>query len=172
MDLEAEILREYSKPQAQRIARYIGDDQRRFDQLMKLFLADTYRVTQRAAWIVSHCIDQYPNLIKPHLKAIIYNLNGPVHVAVKRNTVRILQFVEIPNSLKGPLANICFNYLQSGKETIAVKVFAMTVLANMAKTNPELGNELRILIEDQMPYASAGFASRGSKILRNISDHQ
>ena len=168
MDLKAEILREYSKPNAQRISRYIGDDQKRFDELMVLFLNDTYRVTQRAAWIVSHCIDQHPHLIKLHLKSIIANLSGPVNVAVKRNTVRVLQFLEIPKSLMGPLAEICFQYLQSTSETVAVKVFSMTILANITKTIPELKNELRIIIEDQMPYGSAGFISRGKKILRAL----
>jgi hypothetical protein len=49
-----------------------------------------------------------------------------------------------------------------------VKVFGMTVLANLCEKLPELKNELRIIIEDQMPYGSAGFKSRGSKILKKL----
>jgi hypothetical protein len=64
------------------------------------------------------------------------------------------------------LANICFGYLSDPKEPIAVRVFSMTVLANMAKENPELKNEIIPIIEDQLPFGSAGFRSRGTKVLK------
>jgi hypothetical protein len=44
----------------------------------------------------------------------------------------------------------------------------MTVLANLAKKLPELKNELVPLIEDQMPFGSAGFISRGRKVLKEL----
>jgi hypothetical protein len=169
LDIKKELLKEHSKAQAVKISNYIGDDPEKFNQLITLFLADEYRVTQRAAWVVSHCADQYPKLIEPHLEQLILNLKNQVHVAVKRNTVRVLQDVEIPEELLGETADICFNLMQSGEETIAVKVFAMTVLGNICVKFPELKNELIPLIEDQMPYGSAGFKSRGKKILKNLT---
>jgi hypothetical protein len=44
----------------------------------------------------------------------------------------------------------------------------MTVLLNIVKYVPELKEELKIIIEDQMPYASAGFQSRGKKTLKAL----
>ena len=38
MNLEAEILREHSKRQSVRIAKWVGSDKRRFKELMVLFL--------------------------------------------------------------------------------------------------------------------------------------
>lgn len=168
MDLRSEILKENSKPQALKIAHYIGNDPERFYELMQLFLAKEYRVTQRAAWILSHCCDKHPALILPHLSNLISNLKGNPPVAVRRNTVRILQFIDIPEELMGELADHCFKYLSSADEPVAVKVFSMTILANIVKVFPELAQELRILIEDQMPYGSAGFISRGNKILKSL----
>ncbi len=168
MNLRTEILREYSKPQAIKIASYIGNDENRFSELMTLFLEKEYRVTQRAGWIVSHCSDKYPQLLHPYLEKIIHNLGSDIPVAVKRNTVRILQFVDIPESLMGELADFCFQYLSDSKEPIAVKVFSMTIIANITVKFPELKEELRMVIEDQMPYGSAGFISRGRKILKGL----
>jgi hypothetical protein len=54
------------------------------------------------------------------------------------------------------------------KEPIAVKVFSMTVLANLSKSSPDIKKELRIAIEDQLPYGSAGFVSRAKKVLKEI----
>ena len=106
---------------------------------------------------MSHCADAHPHLIQPHLKPIIKNLQRPIHVVVKRNTVRVLQDIEIPDDLMGILAEPCFEFLTSNQEPVAVKVLSMTILANMAKKLPDFKKELTIIIEDQMPYASAGF---------------
>jgi hypothetical protein len=90
------------------------------------------------------------------------------HVAVKRNIMRLLQDIEIPKQLYGTLTDKCFT-LMDPKETIAVRVFSMSVLASIAKQEPDLKRELRIVIEDQLPYASAGFLSRAKKVLKEIS---
>ncbi|HTX19718.1 MAG TPA: hypothetical protein VMG34_13775 [Bacteroidota bacterium] len=169
MDLQKEILREHSKRQCLRIATWIGNDEERFKSLMTLFLKGEYRTTQRAAWIVKHCADRNPYLILPYLGPMIDRMLEPdVHVAVKRNVVRILQELELPRKYAGKVATICFNFLESPKEPIAVRVFAMTVLANLAQAEPGLRNEIRILVERQLEGASAGFRSRARKVLKQV----
>jgi len=53
MNLRSEILAEHSKAQAAKIVEWIGDSQQRFDELVKLFLHDEYKVMQRAGWPLS-----------------------------------------------------------------------------------------------------------------------
>jgi hypothetical protein len=101
---------------------------------------------------------------------MILNLQKPVNDAVKRNTLRVLRYVEIPEDLMGIAADICFKYLLSGKEPVAVKVHAMDVLFNITRKFPELKEELKLAIEDQMPFGSAGFRSRGGKILKSLNN--
>jgi hypothetical protein len=171
MDIKAALLAEHSKTQMAIVAAYIGDDERQFRMLMELFLGDSYRVTQRAAWAVSHCADKYPYLIAPYIEIMIKNLYRDVPDAVKRNTLRLLQDREIPDTVLEEAADIGFKIMERKGEPIAVKVFAMTMLANICKKVPELKNELKMIIEDQMPYGSAGFRSRGGKILRQLAKH-
>lgn len=169
MDLEAEILEEHSKRQAVRIASWIGTDRTRFRQLMGLFLKGEYRTTQRSAWIVNLCADKHPLLIRPYLKQMITRMQEPgVHDAVKRNVIRILQFIPIPDKLLGEVTSVCFEYLSSPNEPIAVRVFSMTVLANIAKKEPDLKNELRLTIQQQLSHASMGICSRARKVLDMI----
>ena len=168
MNIKTELLKEYSKPQAVKISNYIGRDENRFSELMKLFFEDGYRITQRAAWVVSHCSDKYPELIEPYIEPMILNLKNDIPVAVQRNTLRVLQEKEMPESIIGDAADICFKIMETAKEPIAVKVFAMTLLANICKNVPELKNELKILIEDKLPFGSAGFKSRANKILKKL----
>jgi hypothetical protein len=169
MNLESEILREHSKWQCVRIAKWIGADTKRFKELMDLFLTGEYRITQRAAWIIKHCVDEHAELVVPYIGNMIDRmLEANVHDAVKRNVVRILQDIEIPRRLAGKVATVCFEWLASAKEPVAVKVFSMSVLANIAKEEPDLKNEIRILIDLQMPTGSAGFKSRGKRVLRQL----
>ena len=165
MNIKEALLAEHSKRQSERIATFIGKNPDRFRELMDLFFGEEYRITQRAAWAVSHCTDQYPELILPHLDQLIHNLRNKTHVAVRRNSLRVLQFVEIPEHLLGEAADICFQLLASHDEPVAIKVFSMTVLWNICQKEPDLSHELKLIIEEQLPYGTAGFKNRSNKIL-------
>lgn len=152
-----------------KIVIYVGSNPKRFAELVEIFLNGPYRVTQRAAWPLSNCVDLHPVLVKPHLKKLISFLGkAGEHDAVKRNILRFLQFIPIPKPLQGKTVDLCFQFFGSPKEPVAIRVFAMTVLANLAKENPDLKNEIIPMIEDQMPYGSAGFVSRGKKVLKQL----
>jgi hypothetical protein len=170
VDLREEILREHSRRQAERLARWVGNDRRRFRKLMELFLKGEYRVTQRSAWIVGICAERFPAMVRPYFPKMIARMEEPgVHEAVRRNVVRIFQDVEIPRRLQGKIATLCFNYLSSGDAPIAVKALSMTVLARIAEEEPELGRELKLVIEQQLPFGSAGIRARAKKVLAMIA---
>lgn len=168
MNIKEALLQENSRKQAKKIAAYVGTNTERFTELMTIFLNDTYRLNQRASWVVNFCAEEHPELFEPYLGEMIANLRNDVHDAVKRNTVRMLQNYDVPDEHIGELADCCFEFLASKQEAIAIKVFSMTVLSNIVEKYPELKNELKVLIEDQLPYASTGFKNRGMKILLKL----
>ncbi len=170
MNLESEILKEHSKKQTEKIARWIGSDKNRFAQLMQLFLEGEFRVVQRSSWIVSICVENNPALARPWISKMVSKARDKnVHNAVQRNVVRLLQFTELPRSLQGPVADLCFGFLQSPEAAIAVKAFSMTVLANIAAKEPDLKREVALVIEELLPYGGPGIRSRGKKVLQQLS---
>jgi hypothetical protein len=169
MKIRAELVRFYSKEQAVKVAAYVGADEERFEELLALFFEQDYRIVQRAAAVVAVCVDTYPFLITPYLDQLVENLKNDIPDAVKRNTVRLLQNQEVPGHLIGPLSDRCFKFLRDKSEAVAVRVFSMSVLLNIVRKIPELGSELKWLIEDELPYASAGFISRGKKVLKELN---
>ena len=168
MDIKKTLLVEHSRFQTERVAKYIGSDTIRFKELMELVFSKDVIVTQRAAWVMCLCFEKHSSLVHPYLKKMIYTLEKEVHDSVKRNMLKILQTVDIPISLLGKTADSCFKLLAKSSEAIAIKVFAMTVLLAIVRKETTLKNELRISIEDQLPYASAGFISRGKKVLKSL----
>jgi hypothetical protein len=170
MNLELEILKEHSKRNTEKIARWIGDHPQRFEQLLLLFLNGEHLITQRSAWILGICVEKNPLLIKPWLTKVIKKMQEPgVHNAVKRNVVRILQFIPIPRSQQGVVANLCFDFLKSLDAPIAVKAFSMTVLANIARCEPDLKNELFPVIDQLVQFGGPGIQSRGKKVLQQLT---
>src|SRR6201986_385170 len=102
MDLYRLLLEEHSKKQTDRIVKYIGKDKDRFAVLIELFFKGEYRITQRAAWPLSYCVREHPELIHPYFKRLLDNLaRKDIPAAVIRNTVRLLQDVEIPRRYHG-----------------------------------------------------------------------
>lgn len=172
MDLKAELLWEHSKPQTMKIVNYIGDNEELFAELIALFLGEEYRVTQRAAWAIRFCAEAHPELIVPHLPAMVENLQRTNHDSIKRNTIKVLTFIDIPEALLGEVATVCFDFLASPKEAIAIRVFSMEVLFKICQREPDLAEELKLLIEDHYEHGSAGFKSKGRKVLKGISKLQ
>lgn len=89
--------------------------------------------------------------------------------SVKRSVVRSLQFILAPKSLQGEVANLCFGYLADPSEEPAIRIFSMSVLQNLVVEVPDLGSELKLIIEDQLPYATPGFRSRANKVLKHLN---
>jgi hypothetical protein len=171
MDIRNELLKGHSRAIINRLVRFVGHDKKHFAELVDVFLAGPYRVTQRAAWPLTIISEQHPEMVKPHLTKILRVLDqSGIHDAVKRNVMRLLQFVEIPLKNHDDVAKHCFAYLNDKKEPVAIRVFAMSVLAKMTIHYPEFKNELKVLIEDDMPYSTAAFRSRGAKILKKLSE--
>jgi hypothetical protein len=165
--LREQILQEHSKANCMTIVNWVGSSQQRFDELFALFLNDGYRVTQRAAWPVSYCVEAHPAFIKKNFVKLVKNLQQPgLHDAVKRNTIRLLQYVDIPVKYQGPVMDICFGYVASPTEAVAVKAFSLTVLGNLSKQYPEIIPEIKLLIENQLPHQTAAFKSRAKAFLK------
>jgi len=169
MDIRKELLKAHSLHQTKKIVRYIDGDKKRFAELVNVFLAGPYRVTQRAAWPMSIAVEAHPGLIQPHFKKLLeFTCKAEVHGAVKRNVLRMLQFTELPTRWHAKIAEISFSNLADRKAQVAIRVFAMSVLARLAKHHPEFKNELKVLIEDEIPFTSPAFSSRGRKVLKAL----
>ena len=80
-----------------------------------------------------------------------------------------MQHIELSEKYHGEIMDLCFKYLESPTEPLAVKVFSIMVLGNLAKIYPEIKSELKLLIEDQLPHQTAGFKSRAKKVLKILS---
>jgi hypothetical protein len=164
-------LSDSSKALAELTANMVYENPSLLKPLLEVSWLDREPWSHRASHVVSLCCCRFPELINPHISQIIgslrkLNSDGPI-----RNFLKI--FTEVPlnnlsNKNKSILLNRCFDYL-SGAFTVGVKVYSMEILFRLSEELPEIRQELFHLIETQLPESSAGFKSRGNKILSRLS---
>ena len=169
MNLKETILKEHSKEQCNKIVQWVGNNEERFNELFHLFITGEYRVAQRAAWPLSYCAITHPEFMKGNFGKLLINLKKPnLHNSIKRNTVRLLDAIEIPVKYEGRIMEICFTYLESPGEAVAVKAFSIGILGKLAKKYPEIIPEIKLMIEEQLPHQSAAFKSRSKAFMKSF----
>lgn len=166
MDIRQALLAKHSKRHTTAIVEYIGDDAARFAGLMEIFFAGDYRLAQRAAWTMTYCAQHHPQLIQPYLPRLIDCLKQTdVHDAVKRNIVRLLQYIEIPPRLAAKVYSHCVDLVDDPSEPTAVRAFALTVAARIAQAKPALRNELQLIVSQHLPHTTVAFQKRARAVL-------
>ena len=172
MNIREALLKDkiHTKEQALIVTDYACASRKNFRELMHCFLSNEYRLAQRAAWSVSWAAQEHPYLITPYIKDLIQQLpRKDVHDAVTRNSVRILQKIDIPEDLHGKLMDSCFNFIESNETPVAIKAFSLTTLFNLSKIYPDIKNELKLLVEERWEHETAAFKQRGRQILKQLS---
>lgn len=169
MNLKETILKEHSKEQCNKIVQWVGNNEERFNELFHLFITGEYRVAQRAAWPLSNSAIAHPEFMKGNFGKLLSNLKkANLHNSIKRNTVRLLDAIEIPVKYEGRIMEICFTYLESPGEAVAVKAFSIGILGKLAKKYPEIIPEIKLMIEEQLPHQSAAFKSRSKAFMKSF----
>lgn len=173
MNIREELIREHSKTNALKIARFACLSKKNFLELMSCFLEEEYRIAQRAAWSVSWAAQQKPQMITPYIKDLVAQLQRKeVHDAVVRNSVRVLEHIELPEIYHGEVMNACFGFIENPTTPVAIKAFSLTILHKLSGNYPEIKHELKLIIEDRWDTETAAFKSRGKKILKTLSTIQ
>jgi len=169
VDLKTTLLDNHSKAQALQITEAILADPGKLQELWALIRHGEPPLPQRASWPLDTISEAAPHLFAPYIEEAVEMLSQPsYHNAVHRNLAKVLMRLDIPEGLQGPLYDICLEKLLNPKEKAAIQVHCMAIAHQIAKGIPELKEELAIVIEEGMEYGSAGYRSRGRKVLKAL----
>jgi hypothetical protein len=168
MDIQEALTQGHSTEIRNEIIAYVGSNPTRMKELMDCYFSDNLRLNQRASWPLNFIARKYPEQMEPYHEQMMDAMENPLHNAVLRNTVRIYEDIDIPESIEGRLFEKCYEYVADPKMATAVRAFSLTILEKLIIKFPELQNEVIELIKEQVPHGSAGFKNRGKKILRRL----
>ncbi len=169
MNLVEEIAQAQTKASREIIAIWVGKDQTRFKQLMKIVLGEDAELARRAAWPMNQCIEEHPQLASPILPELVRQLGDQKsHPAIRRNIVKALQVIDLPDDLLARIFDTCYERLTDPEETVAVKAYSMTVLTRICKREPALTDEVILAIERGLPHGTAAFRARARMAFREL----
>jgi hypothetical protein len=166
--LEALLFVENSRRNTDLIANLILQKPELFDDLIRIYLKDQEPISRRAAWVADVVSEKYPDLLYPYVEDIVKGLKSFTHDGMKRESLKMITHSVLPKQHLGQLINICFDWLTSGKESIAVKMFSMEILYQISQQEKELKQELADSIEWRMQEEAPGFQSHGRKLLKQL----
>jgi len=149
----------------------ISTDKKKIKELVHIFVTENDDIARPASWVLSKIAENHPALLYPHLHDIISRLQRPVvHDGIKRHVLKILEICSVPEDEEGVVMNLCFDVLSDVKEAVAIKVFAMSVLAELAKKYPDIKQELITILQNTLSMETTpGFKSRANKIIRALT---
>ena len=168
MNYIKQLLKEHSRSNSDLIVKHIGKDPLKFKAIIDIIYTKQAPLPQRASWLLALVNKKHPELLKPYLPLFIHTMLQFKTDGIKRNMTSVLAKHQLPEKLQGKALELFFSLMQSSSETVAVKTEAMDAISNIVSDHPDLKNEFKMAIDDQLPKTTAAFHSRAKCILKKL----
>lgn len=167
-EFENLLLREQSRENTNQMIEIVMARPELFDELWTILLQNNDPLSRRAAWAADYCAEINPAFLDGKLEDLAKQVSGFKHDGLKRHSLRILARSPLPIENAGLLMDICFLWLESAQESVAVKMYSMMILFRISLLEPDISRELYDIIEIQIPEATPGFRNIGKKIMKKL----
>jgi len=152
------------------VANMILNNPPLFNRMISIIVSNHEPESRKAAWVVDTFTETRMDwLTADSLEQLIDLLPVSCHTALHRHILRILTRTTIPSTRTGKVISLCFDFLNSGHEPVAVKAQAMTILYKLSGEEPDLLFELSGILELRLESESAGFRNQAKKILQALN---
>ncbi len=168
MNYLRQLLKEHSRRNSDLIIKHIGKDPLKFKKIIDILYNEPAPLPQRASWLLALMNVKHPELLEPYIPLFVHTILQFETNGIKRNMASVLAKHRIPESLQGEAIEVFFTLMLSTSETVAVKTEAMDAISKIVKEHPDLKNEFKMTIEDQLPKTTAAFHARAKRILKNL----
>lgn len=140
------------------------------DILKKLLpmLFGAKKTAYRFSWLLSDIGEADPNVLYRELEYLFEHKHKTSAPKFEQQFVKYWRICGVPEANKGEAIDLMFNYLLNPKINTHIKTISLTVLHNLCNEYPELKNELKLCIENQLEHSSTSFKKAVNKILSEL----
>lgn len=170
--IEANLLAEWISGGFNGLAKELSHSKEDIDLLFELNSDSNPKIAWRSAYIIDMIHDYNRDSIRPYIKWIADAVPDVKNHSIKRHYCRILTQYDLSEIADGRLVDACFEWLQKQDIPIAVKAHCMMILYNLCESYPELIPELKVVLENLLPYGSKGEVNRAKSILKKLEKIQ
>lgn len=133
-------------------------------ELSKL-LFENKQISTRFLWLLSDIGGIDSKVLFDELP-YLFNLRDKInHLETKASFANYWLLVGVPIQNEAEAITLLFEWLQSNEVNVHTKSRSLFVLFNLTKKYPELKNELKLCLEDQLDKNTPDFNKRANKIL-------
>ena len=148
-------------------ANYIVKNKIAITDLVSLVHAEN-PVAMRFSWLLGGLCESNPKLVYPSIVYFFSNRDKINILNFNRSLAKMFCYCGVPPEIEGEAMDIMFKWLSDPKSIVSTKNFALSVLYNFTIKYPELKNELKVIIEEQLDKNAVSFQQRARKILGNL----
>jgi hypothetical protein len=148
-------------------ARFIAENDIELNDLLGLLDEDRFTIL-RFLWLTGGLVEFDPERVAP---AVPYFFAKRFEVKVPnydRSLAKFCWLAGIPEEIEGEITNALFQWILDPKVSTSTKSFAVLALFNQTQKYPDLKNELRMVIEDQLDKNGSSFEKRAGKVLAKL----
>jgi len=135
--------------------------------LSKLLWSDK-RVSTRFLWLLSEIGIMSPNILHKELPFLLQLSDEIKQIDFKKSFASFWLISGVALKNESRAIDLLFNWIQSFSTDITTKSRALMVLFKLTKKYPELKNELKICLEDQIIKNQDSFTKRAKKIIDKL----
>ena len=156
-----------SKGKVKEILEYIGADADRLAELMDLVLGEDKALSIYSSWVLYHALDVEALDFTPYTDLCIGPMIRPSHPMMERGLLKLFRVIDHwPEEQFSEIVDHMMATIMNTSSKIAAQALSMEALWKHLQPYPELIEELMIVIEEGMPYGSAGYKAKARKILK------
>jgi hypothetical protein len=122
------------------LVTYMRSHPQRFDELIKLVIADKQRISWRAAWLLWSCMEPNDQRIRKYLKRII-GIFPAKKDSEQRELLMVLQRMKLNNEQEGLVFDICTTVWQKTGNSPSLRCNAFKLMVSISKKHPGLSRE-------------------------------
>mgnify|MGYP006935342245 CR=1 FL=1 len=159
---------EHSRSQADFIADIVIQQPILIEELLNIVLLNKEPISRRASWPLRIISDRDINILGPYVHTIIKQLPKIHNVAISRAFLAILVNVNIPEEYCGELLQYTSEILINPGSPVASLIYSADIFYKLSIGEPELLNELKLMLELLIPFGSAGVKSKCRKTIKKI----
>ncbi|MFN5416916.1 MAG: hypothetical protein ACK5B9_07655 [Flavobacteriia bacterium] len=165
--LTLSLIEDQGSENRKRWVNYLIENQIDLRDFVDLVLSDR-KLALRFIWLVGDLCEQNAAYVSPAVPAF-YALKDQVKFPnYDRSLAKMFLWCGIPENREGEIIDVLFSWIMDSKVSVATKTNAMLALQKELNKYPELKQELKLVIQDQLDKNSVSFRNCAKKILQDL----
>ncbi|MBT8219067.1 MAG: hypothetical protein KJP00_04555 [Bacteroidia bacterium] len=161
-----------SKALVEKILNAVGSDPEKVDTLIDLIENAEKHVSFNAGWVLYHLLENKNIEWSRYFDKLWPLLKDNILPAVARSILKYLWYLDKwPDDKFTEVADHLLQYVADPGAPIAYQALSMEALYKHLNPYPELLEELKLILEQGMPYGSAGYKNKAQKLVRKINKY-